>query len=246
MPGDTSRGMARLRAPRLGFIGTFALLSGAAITVLGLALAQIESVHDRADATDHAAASAQLLVQVGLQPHVDRSDMENGLPPSAVQALDDAFQAGLADGQLTRIKLWSPSGQVLYSDQHELIGQTFPIERRSAGGPRRRADGRGERSQQGGERVGAPVRAAPRGVRAGASSATSTSGRSSCTSRGRRSPPTSMRTRTGCTSCWPQACSCCGRCCSGSSSRPRLGCAEIGRSSRVAPMRTGASRCMTI
>ena len=120
--------MARLRAPRLGFIGTFALLSGAAITVLGLALAQIESVHDRADATDHAAASAQLLVQVGLQPHVDRSDMENGLPPSAVQALDDAFQAGLADGQLTRIKLWSPSGEVLYSDQHELIGQTFPIE----------------------------------------------------------------------------------------------------------------------
>jgi len=119
--------MAKLRSHRLGFIGTFALLSGAAITVLGLALAQIESVHDRADAMDHAASSAQLLAQVGLQPHVDRSDLANGLPPSAVEALDGAFQAGLADGQLTRIKLWSSSGQVLYSDQHELIGQTFPI-----------------------------------------------------------------------------------------------------------------------
>ena len=104
--------MAKLRSNRLGFIGTFALLSGAAITVLGLALAQIESVHDRADAMDHAAASAQLLAQVGLQPHIDRRDLENGLPPSAVAALDDAFEAGLADGRLTRIKLWSSSGQV--------------------------------------------------------------------------------------------------------------------------------------
>ena len=119
--------MAKLRSHRLGFIGMFALLSGAAITVLGLALAQIESVHDRADAMDHAVASAQLLAQVGLQPHIDRADLQTGLPPSAVAALDDAFQAGLADGRLTRIKLWSPSGQVLYSDQHELIGQTFPI-----------------------------------------------------------------------------------------------------------------------
>jgi diguanylate cyclase (GGDEF)-like protein len=119
--------MAGPRWPRLGFVGTFALLSGAAITVLGIALAQIESVHDRADATDQAATSAQLLVQVGLQPHITRADMGTRLPASTISSLDAAFQAGIADGQLTRIKLWSPTGEVLYSDEHELIGQTFPI-----------------------------------------------------------------------------------------------------------------------
>ena len=120
--------MRRLRVPRPGFVGTFALLSAAAVALLGLALAGVETSHERSTAQRDAAASAQLLVQVGLQPHIQRSDMDTGLRPDAIAQLDSAFQAGLADGQLVRIKLWSPDGQVLYSDQHELIGQRFPIE----------------------------------------------------------------------------------------------------------------------
>jgi len=119
--------MKRLRAPRLGFVGSFALLSAAAVTVLGVALARVEASHERSHAQEEAAASAELLVQVGLQPNIRRSDMTGGLPPATVAALDDAFQAGLADGQLVRIKLWSAQGEVLYSDQHQLIGQTFDI-----------------------------------------------------------------------------------------------------------------------
>src|SRR5215467_12029397 len=120
--------MGRLRVPRPGFVGTFALLSAAAVALLGLALAQVETSHERSTAQSDAAASAQLLVQVGLQPHIQASDMETGLRDHTIHELDSAFQAGLADGQLVRIKLWSPSGEVLYSDQHELIGQSFPVE----------------------------------------------------------------------------------------------------------------------
>ncbi|HEX3300228.1 MAG TPA: EAL domain-containing protein [Actinomycetota bacterium] len=120
--------MGRLRVPRPGFVGTFALLSAAAVALLGLALAQVEAAHERSTAQSDAAASAQLLVQVGLQPHIERSDMNTGLRDQTVHELDQAFQAGLVDGQLVRIKLWSPSGEVLYSDQHELIGQSFPVE----------------------------------------------------------------------------------------------------------------------
>ena len=120
--------MARPRLPRLGFVGTFALLSASAVGLLGIALAQVETAHERSSATSDAASSAQLLVQVGLQPHIDRSDLTTGLPPETIAALDSAFQAGLNDGQLVRIKLWSPDGEVLYSDQHELIGQRFPID----------------------------------------------------------------------------------------------------------------------
>ena len=120
--------MARPRLPRLGFVGTFALLSATAVGLLGIALAQVETAHERSSATSDAASSAQLLVQVGLQPHIDPSDLTTGLPPETIAALDSAFQAGLNDGQLVRIKLWSPDGEVLYSDQHELIGQRFPID----------------------------------------------------------------------------------------------------------------------
>ena len=114
--------------PRLGFVGTFALLSATAVGLLGVALAQVETAHERSSATSDAASSAQLLVQVGLQPHIDPSDLTTGLPPETIAALDSAFQAGLNDGQLVRIKLWSADGEVLYSDQHELIGQRFPID----------------------------------------------------------------------------------------------------------------------
>jgi diguanylate cyclase (GGDEF)-like protein len=114
--------------PRLGFVGTFALLSATAVGLLGVALAQVETAHERSSATSDAASSAQLLVQVGLQPHIDPSDLKTGLPPETIAALDSAFQAGLNDGQLVRIKLWSADGEVLYSDQHELIGQRFPID----------------------------------------------------------------------------------------------------------------------
>src|SRR6478609_38587 len=120
--------MARPRLPRLGFVGTFALLSAAAVGLLGVALAQVETAHERSSATADAASSAQLLVQVGLQPHIDRSDLTMGLPPETIAALDSAFQAGINDGQLVRIKLWSADGEVLYSDQPELIGQRFPID----------------------------------------------------------------------------------------------------------------------
>lgn len=120
--------MRRLHVPHVGFVGRFALLSAAAVAVLGLVLARVEAEHERSSAQNDAAVSAQLLVQVGLQPHIQRSDMEQGLPSSTVASLDAAFQAGLADGQLVRIKLWSASAEVLYSDEHALIGQTFPIE----------------------------------------------------------------------------------------------------------------------
>ena len=86
--------MARPRLPRLGFVGTFALLSATAVGLLGIALAQVETAHERSSATSDAASSAQLLVQVGLQPHIDRSDLTTGLPPETIAALDSAFQAG--------------------------------------------------------------------------------------------------------------------------------------------------------
>ena len=48
-------------------------------------------------------------------------------PAEAARALGPLLPSGLAGASLVRIKLWSPSGEVLYSDEPRLIGQTFPL-----------------------------------------------------------------------------------------------------------------------
>jgi signal transduction histidine kinase len=48
--------------------------------------------------------------------------------PTAVQRLDDRVDAAVIRGSLVRVKLWSEEGQIIYSDQKELIGQTFVLD----------------------------------------------------------------------------------------------------------------------
>jgi signal transduction histidine kinase len=48
--------------------------------------------------------------------------------PTAVQRLDDRVDAAVIRGSLIRVKLWSKEGQIIYSDQKELIGQTFVLD----------------------------------------------------------------------------------------------------------------------
>jgi two-component system NarL family sensor kinase len=48
--------------------------------------------------------------------------------PTAVQRLDDRVDAAVIRGSLVRVKLWSKEGQIIYSDQEELIGQTFVLD----------------------------------------------------------------------------------------------------------------------
>ncbi|MEY2400085.1 MAG: two-component system, NarL family, sensor kinase [Ilumatobacteraceae bacterium] len=52
--------------------------------------------------------------------------------PTAVQRLDDRVDAAVIRGSLVRVKLWSKEGQIIYSDQEELIGQTFVLDKDKA------------------------------------------------------------------------------------------------------------------
>ncbi|MGI8516507.1 MAG: sensor histidine kinase [Acidimicrobiia bacterium] len=46
----------------------------------------------------------------------------------AIAALDNAIRLRLLGGETIRVKLWSPEGQVLYSDASELIGRSFEVD----------------------------------------------------------------------------------------------------------------------
>ncbi len=113
---------------RHGLVGKFALLSAAAVLLLGIGLARMESGLIRNRALQSARNSAQLVTQVALQSNLQPSDLKNGLSVAEIAALDNSLQEGNADNTIARVKIWSPDGTVVYSDETSLIGQKFPTE----------------------------------------------------------------------------------------------------------------------
>jgi diguanylate cyclase (GGDEF)-like protein len=109
-------------------VGKFALLSAAAVLLLGIGLARMESGLIRNRALQSARNSAQLVAQVALQSNLQPSDLKNGLTVYEIAALNNSLQEGSTDNTIARLKIWSPNSTVVYSDDTSLIGQTFPME----------------------------------------------------------------------------------------------------------------------
>ncbi len=47
--------------------------------------------------------------------------------PVALAVLDEAVRASLLGSDTVRVKVWSPDGTIVYSDESDLIGVTFPL-----------------------------------------------------------------------------------------------------------------------
>lgn len=48
--------------------------------------------------------------------------------PGAIAAMDEVLGDIVASGPVNRFKLWTPEGTIVYSDEHRLIGMSFPLE----------------------------------------------------------------------------------------------------------------------
>ncbi len=112
---------------RFGLLGRFAIASALAIVVLWAVLARVESDRVRARAIAEAAASTELLAQVALQPTLSSGELRQGIDAETALELDEAFRTGLRSGLIARTKIWTPEGEIVYSDDHALTGQVFPI-----------------------------------------------------------------------------------------------------------------------
>jgi diguanylate cyclase (GGDEF)-like protein len=108
---------------KVSLTGQVALLSLVPIVALGVVLAwvlrgQIVS-HTLADANQ----SARLVARLGVQPRIAPTELEHGLSPGGVKALDEQLRARSVTHDLARIKIWNNHGVIVYSDDHALIGQ---------------------------------------------------------------------------------------------------------------------------
>ncbi|MFL6165917.1 MAG: sensor histidine kinase [Ornithinibacter sp.] len=100
-----------------GIVGALVVV-GVAGTLAARQLAEREAIND-------AATMAQVLAQAVVQP-----SLTDGLltgDPDAIQAFDRVAHAQLLSRRIVRVKLWSEQGKVLYADQQQLIGSTFPL-----------------------------------------------------------------------------------------------------------------------
>jgi len=83
-------------------------------------IAQEQAVHDVAEVTDDLAVSV-------VQPALTDSMAAN--PAQARDVLDPLVRHWLGGvGEMVRVKVWTTRGEILYSDEPRLLGQTFPLD----------------------------------------------------------------------------------------------------------------------
>jgi signal transduction histidine kinase len=104
----------------------FAILGVAAFTVVALVAGSRvrSSGNDEAirDAREWASLISDDVVGPRITPELMAGD------PAAIAELDEIVQGMVKNGPVTRVKVWTPEGKIVYSDDHDLIGQTFPLE----------------------------------------------------------------------------------------------------------------------
>lgn len=96
-------------------VGALVALAG---TLLSRRIAENQSVHDVAQRTD-------LIAESVLQPALTDATAAS---PAAAADLDGLVRSRILSASLVRVKLWTAQGTVLYSDEHQLVGQTFGLD----------------------------------------------------------------------------------------------------------------------
>jgi len=102
----------------LGALGVLALVGFGSASAASQ-LAEREAVND-------AAGIADVLAEAVVQPALDEALAAGD--PAAVAAFDEIVRTRILSSSIVRVKLWSPDGRVVYADEPQLIGQTFPLD----------------------------------------------------------------------------------------------------------------------
>ena len=107
---------------QFGFL-SFVLL-GAVGIVLGARLHQ----NSRERTLNEAVRSAQIIAEVGIQPLLQPSDLQQDFVPLSDETrsvLDNSLQSSVSTNGVVRIKIWNLQHWIVYSDNTKLIGRWF-------------------------------------------------------------------------------------------------------------------------
>src|SRR4051794_9841435 len=147
----------RLPAPaRWTLLRKFTVLSLVCFAALGVALSQLLAHQIEHRALSNTVASAQLLSSTIANGQLRPSDLTGApMDPARRRPLDATFAQARAQNRIARLKIWSRSGQIVYSDDHAAIGKKFEVEddlREAFEGNTHSAISHGHAAEQVGER----------------------------------------------------------------------------------------------
>ncbi len=111
--------MRLLRNPLAQFLGAGILI----IVVAMLAVLRLSDTAAQQEAIDDAVATTELLAESVAEPAIPRGLVAGD--PGAIDRFDRAVSERLLVGDVQRIKIWNKDGRIVYSDETELINQTF-------------------------------------------------------------------------------------------------------------------------
>jgi His Kinase A (phospho-acceptor) domain len=98
------------------------------VLVLGVVLARALNSDVQQRYLETSRTSATILAQVGVQPLFTEDEIKGGLTSAGVNEIDAKLQGAALSTEVDRLKVWNRQGTIVYSDNHSLIGKTFPID----------------------------------------------------------------------------------------------------------------------
>jgi two-component system, NarL family, sensor kinase len=121
------RGEAAREAPTSvgGAVTRFALVSLVAILLLGAVGVTIMRRTGTSEAIREAKQVTRLLGHGTVEPRVTAAVL-NG-DPRAIRSLDRLIHRRVLHDPIVRIKIWTPQGRIVYSDERRLLGATYPL-----------------------------------------------------------------------------------------------------------------------
>jgi two-component system NarL family sensor kinase len=122
---DHRDGSAGLRSLR-GAVGATIVFTALTLIGLGIGWAWLFQRTSQASAVKDAGQYGSLSGAAALAPFIT-DDLLTG-SPEAIKKVSIAGEALISQGGATHVKVWSVAGKVLWSDEKELIGQTFAFE----------------------------------------------------------------------------------------------------------------------
>jgi signal transduction histidine kinase len=111
---------------RLTLLTKFSLTSLALFVVIGLLLGWGLTTHFEQQAVDQHRQEVTDLVPPVIGPYLTSEVLARGAFTDTYKRIEGALSS-IGGSGLVRIKIWNPQGMIAYSDQPDLVGQSFPI-----------------------------------------------------------------------------------------------------------------------
>ncbi len=111
---------------RLTLLTKFSLTSLALFVVIGLLLGWGLTTHFEQQAVDQHRQEVTDLVPPVIGPYITSEVLAHGAYTETYATIERALSS-IGGSGLVRIKIWNPEGMIVYSDQPDLVGRSYPI-----------------------------------------------------------------------------------------------------------------------